>query len=101
MDLYAIRRRRAWLSREEFDAVAACVPAVNAKLREHVRWIRSYIVPEDDGSLGAVCLYEATSRDALREHAEALRLPTDEIHMVAETLVAAPDPPPLAVTPAG
>ena len=49
---------------------------------------------EDDGTFSAYCLYEATSPEMLRRHAEALRLPVDAIKPVAATIVAAPDPSP-------
>ena len=67
-------------------------PAVNETLRGKIRWIRSYIVSEDDGTFSAFCVYEATGPDVLMEHAESLRLPTDAIKHVAKTIVAAPDP---------
>ena len=95
MNLYLVPRTRIWLSEEEVAAATDCVPAVNETLCEHVRWIRSYIVQEDDGTFGAHCLYEASSPEMLRRHAEALMLPTDAIKPVAVTIVAAPDPEPV------
>ena len=92
MPLYIVPRTRAWLSEEEVAAAADCLPAVNETLREHIRWIRSYIVREDDGTFSAYCVYEATSPEALRRHADALGLPTDAIKPVAATIVAAPGP---------
>jgi hypothetical protein len=94
MNLYLVPRTRAWLSEEEVAAVAGCMPAVTEALGGHVRWIRSYIVREDDGTYSGYCIYEATSAEMLRRHAEALRLPTDAIKPVAATVVAAPDPEP-------
>ncbi len=96
VNLYIVPRTSAWLSEEEVAASADCVPAVNDTLAEHVRWIRSYIVREDDGTFGAYCLYEATSVEMLERHADALRLPADAIKPVAATVVAAPDPEPAA-----
>ena len=60
MPLYVVPRTRAWLSEEEVAAATDCVPAVNATLSEHIRWIRSYIVGEDDGTFSAYCVYEAS-----------------------------------------
>jgi hypothetical protein len=94
VSVYLVPRTRAWLSEEEVAAATDCMPAVNATLSEHVRWIRSYVVSEDDGTFSAYCVYEATGPDVLRRHAEALGLPTDAIKPVAATLVAAPDPEP-------
>ncbi len=95
MPLYVIPRTRVWLSDEELAAAIDCVPAVNDALRGDVRWIRSYVVGEEDGTYSAYCVYEASSPEPLRRHAEALRMPTDAIKPVTATLVAAPDPEPV------
>ena len=89
-------RTRAWLSEEELAAMADCLPAVNDALADDVRWIRSYVVQEDDGTYSAYCVYEASSPEALRRHADAVGLPTDAIKPITSTLVAAPDPGPIA-----
>jgi hypothetical protein len=94
MNLYLVPRTRAWLSEEELAAAVDCLPAVNETLRGDVRWIRSYVVREDDGTFSGYCVYEASSPEALRRHGDAMRLPTDAIKPVATTLVAAPDPEP-------
>jgi hypothetical protein len=94
MPLYVVPRTRAWLTEEEVAAATDCVPAVNATLRDDIRWIRSYIVNEDDGSFSAYCVYEAANPEVLRRHADALGLPTDAIKPVAATIVATPDPQP-------
>ena len=96
MPLYVVPRTRAWLSEEEVAAAADCLPAVNATLRDDLRWIRSYVVGEDDGTFSAYCVYEADSPEVLRRHADALGLPTDAIKPVAATIIAAPDPEPAA-----
>jgi hypothetical protein len=93
--VYLVPRTRAWLSEEEVAAATDCLPAVNDTLREDIRWIRSYVVSEDDGTYSAYCLYEATSPEVLRRHADAMRFPTDAIKPVTETIVAAPDPEPV------
>jgi hypothetical protein len=94
VNLYIVPRTRAWLSEEELAAAADCVPAVNETLRDDVRWIRSYVVDEEDGTFSAFCIYEATGPEVLRRHADALGLPTDAIKRVATTIVANPDPEP-------
>ena len=96
MNLYIVPRTRAWLSEEEVAAATDCVPAVNETLRDHIRWIRSYVVAEEDGTFSAYCVYEASSPEMLRRHSEALMIPTDAIKPVAATIVAAPDPEPLS-----
>ena len=95
MTLYLVPRTRAWLSAEEVAAAADCVPAVNDTL-EGLRWIRSYIVAEEDGTYSGYCVYEADDPEVLRRHADALMLPTDAIKPVVATLVLAPDPEPAA-----
>ena len=95
MPLYVVPRTRVWLSEEELAAATDCMPAVNESLREHIRWIRSYVVAEDDGTFSAYCVYEAASPEVLLRHAEALMMPTDAIKPVAATFVAAPDPEPV------
>ena len=94
MNLYIVPRTRAWLSEEEVAAAADCVPAVNDTLSGDIRWIRSYVVAEEDGTFSAYCIYEASSPDVLRLHADSLGLPTDAIKPVAATVVNAPDPEP-------
>jgi len=57
-----------------------------------VRWIRSYVLAEPDGRVGTVCIYEATSPEAIREHAARASLAVDEIVPVADTVVIRADP---------
>jgi thiamine biosynthesis protein ThiC len=59
---------------------------------DQIRWIRSYVVNEADGSLGTVCIYQAVSADAIREHARRVGMPADEITLVANTVVIRDDP---------
>ncbi len=95
MTLYLVPRTRAWLSADEVAAAADCVPAVNETI-DGIRWIRSYIVAEEDGTFSGYCVYEASDPDVLHRHADALMLPTDAVKPVVATLVAAPDPKPIA-----
>ena len=92
MELYAIRRRNAWTTPEELQATAKRSAEEGDKEGSGVRWIRSYVVSEDDGQLGTVCIYEAESAEALRAHADAADLPADEIVPVADTVIVRPDP---------
>jgi sporulation protein YlmC with PRC-barrel domain len=65
-------------------------------MSEQIRWIRSYVLDEDSGKLGTLCIYEAASPEAIREHAERAGLPVDEIIAIADTVVVRPDPEPAA-----
>ena len=62
-----------------------------------VRWIRSYVIAEEDGTLGSVCIYQAVSPEAIRKHAQRVGMPADEIWAVADTVVIRPDPERVAV----
>ncbi len=95
MELYAILRRNGWRSGAELEEAAARSTKVgNEQMPDDVRWIRSYVLDEDGGSVGTVCIYEATSPEAIRKHASLADLPVDEIVRVADTVVVRPDPEP-------
>ena len=67
-------------------------------MSDDVRWIRSHVLEEGAGSLGTVCIYEATSPEAIREHAGRADLPVDEIIPILDTVVVRSDPKPAAAT---
>jgi hypothetical protein len=95
MELYAILRRSGWRSPEDLQEAAARSTRVgNEEMADEVRWIRSYVLDEGGGSVGTVCIYEATSPEAIRKHASLADLPVDEIIAVADTVVIRPDPAP-------
>ena len=95
MDLYVIVRRNGFASPEDLQEAAARSTAEGDKDGSGVRWIRTYVVPEESGELGTFCIYEADSPDAIRAHAQAAALPVDEIIPVADTVVVRPDPTPV------
>ena len=93
MQMYVILRRSGWRSPEELKQAAERSEQVGEEeMSDDVRWIRSYVMEEGAGALGTVCIYEATSPEALRDHAEKAALPMDEIVPVTETVVRRPDP---------
>ncbi|HYM45607.1 MAG TPA: DUF4242 domain-containing protein [Solirubrobacteraceae bacterium] len=93
MNTYAILRRSGWRSPEDLEAAAARSSKVgDEQMPDEVRWIRSYVLAEDGGSVGTVCIYEATGPEAIRRHADLADLPVDEIIPVADTVVVRPDP---------
>ncbi|TDJ12320.1 MAG: DUF4242 domain-containing protein [Gammaproteobacteria bacterium] len=59
---------------------------------DDIRWIRSYVLEETGGALGTVCIYQASSEEAIRKHADAAGLPVTEIVPIADTVIVRPDP---------
>ena len=98
MNTYVILRRGGWRSPEELQAAAARSTEVgNEEMPDDIRWIRSYVMAESEGGLGTVCIYQATSAEKIREHADRADLPVSEIIEVADTVIVRPDPEPAAV----
>ena len=97
MNMYAILRRGGWRSPEDLGAAAERSRQVgDEEMSDDIRWIRSYVLEEGGGSVGTVCIYQATSPEAIREHAQRADLPVDEIIPVVDTVVVRPDPEPAA-----
>jgi uncharacterized protein DUF4242 len=93
LDTYVILRRDGWRSPEELAEAAERSKAEGERMADDVRWIRSYVL-EEGGRVGTVCIYQASSPEAIRTHAQAADLPVDEIIRVADTVVLRPDPEP-------
>jgi hypothetical protein len=97
VELYLILRRAGWRSAADLEhAAARSLQVGDEEMPDDVRWIRSYVLAEHGGSVGTVCIYEATSPEAIRRHASLADLPIDEIVRVADTVVVRPDPAPVA-----
>jgi len=93
MDTYVILRRSGWRSPAELEQAARRSAQVgDEQMADDIRWIRSYALEEGDGSVGTVCIYQASSPEAIREHASRAELPADEIIRVADTVIVRPDP---------
>ena len=93
MQAYAILRRSGWRSPADLEQAAQRSTKVgNEDMPDEVRWIRSYVLEENGGSVGTVCIYQATGEDAIRKHAELAELPVDEVIPIADTVVVRPDP---------
>ena len=93
MNTYVILRRSGWRSHDELQEAAARSSKVgDEEMSDDIRWIRSYVMAEEGGALGTVCIYQASSPEAIREHASRAFLPVDEIVQVADTVVVRPDP---------
>ncbi len=97
MNTYVILRRNGWRTPEDLEAAAMRSKQVgDEEMPDEVRWIRSYALAEADGTVGTICVYQATSVEAIRRHAERADLPVDEIVPVADTVIVRPDPAPVA-----
>jgi hypothetical protein len=93
MKTYVIRRLNAWGSPEELEKAAAKSKEVaDSEFPDDIRWIRSYVIAEEGGTLGTVCIYQATDEEAVRKHAHRVGMPADEIWEVADTVIIRPDP---------
>ena len=93
MDTYVILRRGGWKSGPELEEAAARSRDVgDNQMSDDIRWIRSYVLGEESGGLGTVCIYQASSPEAIREHASKADLPVDEIIPVADTVIVRADP---------
>jgi thiamine biosynthesis protein ThiC len=64
------------------------------QMSDDIRWIRSYVLEEGGSAVGTVCVYQASSEEAIREHASRAALPVDEVIRVMDTVLVRPDPEP-------
>jgi len=93
MQTYVILRRGAWEDEPDLQASAAeSTRVADEEMPGQVKWIRSYVLEEEDGTLGTVCIYQAEDEDAIMEHAQRAGLPADEVLKVADTVIVRDDP---------
>lgn len=92
MQLFAILRRDGFTDGPTLEAAAARSTAVGDTMPDDIRWIRSYVLGEESGALGTVCIYEASSAEAIRKHAAEADLAVTEIIPIADTVIVRPDP---------
>ena len=92
---YVILRRNGWKNADELKASAEKSADVgDNEMSEDIRWIRSYVIAEAEGGLGTVCIYQGSSPEKVREHAERAGMRADEVIEVADTVIVRPDPVP-------
>ena len=97
MNLYAIIRRNGWRTGSDLEVAAARSTRVGEEdMPDDIRWIRSYVLEEPGGAVGTICIYQASSPEAIRKHAGLADLPVDEIVTIADTVVVRADPQPAA-----
>jgi len=93
METFVILRRGAWKEESDLeDAAEESTRVADEEMSDQVKWIRSYVLEEEDGTLGTVCIYQAEDEDAIMEHAQRAGLPADEVLRVADTIIARDDP---------
>ena len=92
MQLYAILRRNGWRTAADLEAAAQRSTATGDEMPDDIRWIRSYVLSESNGSVGTVCIYQASSPEKIQEHAQRAGLPADTIFPVADTVILRADP---------
>jgi hypothetical protein len=93
VNTYAIRRESAWQSPDELEAAAKrSTEVADSEFPDDIRWIRSYVIAEAGGSLGTICIYQASDPDAVRRHAHRVGMPADEVLDVVDTVIVRPDP---------
>ena len=93
MKTFVILRRGAWEDSPELeDAAAESIRVADDEMPDQIKWIRSYVIEEEDGTLGTVCIYQAEDEDAIIEHAQRAGLPADEVLAVVNTVIMRDDP---------
>ncbi len=93
MNTFVILRRGAWEDASDLeDAAAESIRVADEEMPDQLQWIRSYVIEEEDGTLGTVCIYQAEDADTLMEHAQRAGLPADEILPVVNTVIVRDDP---------
>lgn len=92
MKLYAILRRDGFVDGAALESAAARSTQVGEEMSDDIRWIRSYVIGEKNGALGTVCIYQASSEEAIRQHAKDSDLPINEIIPIMDTVIVRPDP---------
>lgn len=94
MKQYGVLRRGGWRSYADLTAALERAAYIaGEQMPDDVRWVRSYILDEDRGEAGTVCIYQAISPEAIRRHAAYAGLPVDEIVAIAGTVLGTQDPP--------
>lgn len=93
MKTYVILRRSGWADAQELEVAAGRSSRVGLEeMSDQVKWIRSYVVEEQDGRLGTACVYQGVDAEAVREHARRAGLPADEVIEVRGTVIINDDP---------
>ena len=66
METYVILRRGGWRTADDLAAAAERSTSEGERMPDDIAWIRSYVLEELDGTVGTVCIYQATGPEAIR-----------------------------------
>ena len=91
-NLYAIFRRNL-TTPDELPEIDRRSQAELDRRPDEVRKIRTYVFEEEDGTLGALCLYEANNPDAVLDHSRTANIVANEVRRVTAIDVHRADPP--------
>src|SRR4051812_34535004 len=95
MQTYVILRRSGWRTGGELEEAAGRSRQVgDEEMSDDIRWIRSYVLDECSGSVGTVCIYQATRERATHDPGRGADLPVEEVTPVADRVGVRPDPEP-------
>ena len=73
MDTYVILRRNGWRTAGRPPGGGARSTAEGERMPDDIRWIRSYVLTSATARVGTVCIYEASSPEAIRDARRARR----------------------------
>lgn len=96
MDTYLILRRNLCTPDELPEVDRRSQAELDAR-PDTVRKLRSYVFEEPDGTLGTICVYDATSEEQVREHGAHADVKISEIMRATAIDVHRPDPERLTV----
>lgn len=85
---YLILRRHAFQDDATLERAASrSIRVCNEEMLERVRWIRTYVCEEEDGTLGSVCILQAVDGEAVHEHARRAALACDAVLPICRTVI--------------
>lgn len=96
MDTYLIFRRNLGAPEDLPEIDRRSQAELDARA-DTVRKPRSYVFEEPNGDAGVICIYEAVSEDAVREHGACANVKISEIVRATAVDVHRPDPERLTV----
>ena len=96
MDTYVILRRGAWPTERSSRRPRHARPRSARRCRTTSAGSAATSWTRAAAGVGTVCIYQASSPEAIREHASKADLAVDEIIKVADTVIVRPDPEPAA-----